>query len=219
MNIPSDFRWKIYLQLNKDLNQQADKKEVIRHYLEYGMKEGRKYKKQLGAHDWDNYLDMYQLQEEEEDEPPTTQTITHTENKKPKYSLDIIASKPVDTYEAFLSEDVLVTKNMRNSNDDLFLAYTIDEGILETLTDFILVIDFHNGGGGTTFFLNCIVSKYKNCQTFVIARNFEGLLHLNVNEEYNIDKKYDLPQSLAFLEKYAHKMSKIFVKRSGICGR
>ena len=224
MNIPSDFHWKIYLQLNKDLNQKADKKEVIRHYLEHGIKEGRKYKKQPSSQEWDNYLDLYQLQKEEEEEedkknnqlPTNTNTTTHTHTNNElikKYTLDI-STKPVDTYEAFLSEDVLVTKNMRNSNDALFLAYTIDEGILETLTDFIFVIDFHNGGGGTTFFLNCIVSKYKKCQTFVIARNFEGLLHLNVNEEYNIDKKYDLPQSLAFLDKYAHKISKIFVNHT-----
>lgn len=210
MNIPSDFHWKIYLQLNKDLNQKADKKEVIRHYLEYGIKEGRIYKKE-GSQEWDKYMNLYQLQHGEEEweleQKPKPEPKPEPE-PEPEHSP---MEKSPDTYEAFLSRDVLVTKNMRNSNDALFLAHTIDEGILDTLDDFIFVIDFHNGGGGTTVFLNYIVSKYKTCQTFVIARNFDEMLHLNINEEYRIDKKYDLPQSLTFLEKYVHKMSKIFV--------
>jgi hypothetical protein len=46
------------------------------------------------------------------------------------------------------------------------------------MQDFILVLDFNNGGGGTTFFINTIVSKYKYNQTFVIARQIDKLLHL-----------------------------------------
>ena len=52
-----------------------------------------------------------------------------------------------------------------------FLEYKLNINFLDNLKNFILIIDFNNGGGGTSFFINAIISKYKNYQTFVIARN------------------------------------------------
>jgi hypothetical protein len=56
-----------------------------------------------------------------------------------------------------------------------------------------------------------IIQKYKKYSTFVIVRNINGLLHVNINEEYTIKKKYDLIESINFLEKYKNVIDKIFV--------
>jgi len=101
-----------------------------------------------------------------------------------------------------------------NKKNELFLQYKIDNDILNSLNNFILIIDFQNGGGGTTIFLNTIVSKYKYKQTFLIARNYDGMLHLNINEEYELIKKYNNDESLLFLENYKDKISKIFINHT-----
>ena len=41
--IPDDFNWEQYLKLNTDLTQTSNKKETIKHYLNYGIKENRIY--------------------------------------------------------------------------------------------------------------------------------------------------------------------------------
>ena len=41
---------------------------------------------------------------------------------------------------------------------------------------FILIIDFPNIGGGTSFFLKTILARYKGNFTFLIVRSYNGLL-------------------------------------------
>ena len=114
-------------------------------------------------------------------------------------------------YDAIHEEDILITRKYLSGKSHEHLEYKIDNGILDILEDFILVLDFTNGGGGTTFFINTIVSIYKKNQTFVIARNFDTMLHLNINEEYDLSHKYSEAESVAFLQKYKHKISKVFI--------
>ena len=47
-----------------------------------------------------------------------------------------------------------------------------------------LVIDFFNGGGGTTMFLNYIVSKYKYYNNFLIIRRIEKEIYATLNDDY-----------------------------------
>ena len=42
-NLPKDFNWKVYKELNPDLNH-LDKNKTRKHYLEHGQKENRIYK-------------------------------------------------------------------------------------------------------------------------------------------------------------------------------
>lgn len=115
------------------------------------------------------------------------------------------------TYDKIHVNDILFTHTFRSNNPHAHLKYKIDNEILNTLDHFILVVDFNHLGGGTTFFLDTIVSIYKKKQTFVIARNFNNSLHLNINDESELSYKYTELESIAFLKQYKNKISKIFV--------
>lgn len=53
----------------------------------------------------------------------------------------------------YLNCDLLInTKLFNNVIDERFLRYNVDNDVLNSLNNFILIIDFENGGGGTTFF-------------------------------------------------------------------
>jgi len=58
-NLPKDFNWKKYLEINKDLPRNFSSLEAKNHFLNYGMKENRIYKFQLpDDFNWINYLKL-----------------------------------------------------------------------------------------------------------------------------------------------------------------
>jgi hypothetical protein len=46
-DLPSDFNYKTYLSLNKDLNKRWSINETVNHYLQFGKNENRQYKKKI----------------------------------------------------------------------------------------------------------------------------------------------------------------------------
>lgn len=55
--IPSDFNWKTYVKLNKDLRNLKNKKEATKHYIDFGINEKRKYKINLPIDfNWKHYI-------------------------------------------------------------------------------------------------------------------------------------------------------------------
>lgn len=208
VSLPEDFNWKTYLILNKDLSRNLTKKETSLHYLTFGKKENRDYKFTL-----DNIKEVslfyygVSVNETSEIELMEKMPINNNINSEKTIFID---SKEND-FDSLNCDFLVSTKLFNNVVDNRFLHYKADNDILNVLNSFILVIDFQNGGGGTTFFINTIVSKYKNYQTFVIARNYDGLLHLNINEEHNILKKYNCDESLQFLKLYRTKIDKVFI--------
>jgi hypothetical protein len=251
--IPSDFHWKIYLKLNKDLPSNYSKNDCINHYLNFGKYEKRLYKKVLLPIDFDWRLYLF-LNEDlliNNKRDSILHYLKFGKNENRKYKITTEELKKIDLfYYGLLIEEnnkvttfdnsplnnnlhnkskildnnnydyldcnfLIYTRVLKNELKDVrFLQYSTDNNILDTLKNFILIIDFQNGGGGTTFFLNSIISKYKNYQTFVIARNFDGLLHLNINEEYDLLNKYDNNESLNFLNLYKNKINKIFINHT-----
>jgi hypothetical protein len=75
----------------------------------------------------------------------------------------------------------------------------------------ILIIDFDNLGGGTSFFIESILSKYKYHQTFLIARNYNNKIYFTVNDDYIINQPFTDNEAIIFLIKNKHKIEKIFV--------
>jgi len=55
-NIPNDFNWKVYLDLNTDLPRNYKLKDCIKHYLTYGQYENRIYKNTEPLHDFDDLV-------------------------------------------------------------------------------------------------------------------------------------------------------------------
>jgi hypothetical protein len=85
----------------------------------------------------------------------------------------------------------------------------ISNDILDIIDEFIFIVDMPNMGGGTTFFMDTITSFYKKTVNLVIARNFKKMLHLYINNEYILETKYNVDDSITFIEKYQHKIKKI----------
>lgn len=75
---------------------------------------------------------------------------------------------------------------------------------------FIVIIDFNNLGGGTGFFINTIISKYKYFQTFLILRSYNEMIEFNINDEYVFSKLYNYNEAFLFLKNNNHKINKIF---------
>ena len=99
------------------------------------------------------------------------------------------------------SNDILYSKNYNFTE--------ISNGILDIIDKFILIIDMPNFGGGTTFFMDTITSYYKKTSNIVIARNFNNMLNLYINNEYVLKTRYNVDESILFIEKYKNKINKI----------
>lgn len=92
------------------------------------------------------------------------------------------------------NKDILYSKNYNYPE--------ISNNILDTIDDFIFIIDMPNMGGGVTFFMDTITSFYKKTTNIVIARNFKKMLHLYINNDYILETKYNIDESITFIEKY-----------------
>lgn len=84
----------------------------------------------------------------------------------------------------------------------------------DLITSCILIIDFRNLGGGTSVFIESIIHKYKNHQTFLIARNFGGKVYFTINDEYELDQPFGIIDSVNILLQNKDKIEKIFVNHT-----
>jgi hypothetical protein len=66
-------------------------------------------------------------------------------------------------------------------------------------------------GGGTSFFIESILSRYKKYQTFLIVRNTNEGIYFTVNDEYQFEKLYSNEDASNLLTNNKHKIEKIFV--------
>ena len=236
--LPIDFNWKEYVNINCDIKNIKEEEEAIKHYLEYGIKEKRKYKidRKLIPHDfnWKNYV---LLNKDLTNVENNIQAMVHyinfgiKENRIYKLynneskinnipKLDLGKNKlklkiqvlDNDNIVDYIEENNILKTRQFHKVDPNFLKYETDSLIFNEINSFVLVIDFNNGGGGTTIFLNRIISKYKNYNTFLVLRYNGTKYTLNINEEYNllIELK-NLNDVIHFLDKYKFKCSKIFV--------
>jgi len=112
-----------------------------------------------------------------------------------------------------LSENKIIkTANLRPThkiNGKYFMNSNQD-----SINKFILIVDFPNLGGGCTFFINSIISRYKGLSNFVIARSYHDKVIFNINEMYEIGTEYDVEGSIKFLKTKKNKISKIFINHT-----
>ena len=209
IHIPSDFNWKEYVDINEDLYYIKSEQQAKHHYVKHGYYEDRKYSilnLNLNLNDnKNNILNMPYTYFDTKDNKIYDNVTDYTNNS------DYVNN-------SWLNEkDILITKffNEEKHPNPKFLKYKITEDTISILQKFILVVDFFNGGGGTTYFLNQIVSKYKYHQTFVIIRSFNlNEIKININEEYDIVNTYNINTFTNFLNKYKYNITKIFVNHT-----
>jgi len=110
-----------------------------------------------------------------------------------------------------LSDLILTTK----MNDPYFRQFAIINNLDNYANNsLILIIDMPNWGGGTTMFMNTIVSMYKKTVNLLIARNFNNKVHFYINDEIKLANEYDETNSINFLHDNKDKINKIFVNHS-----
>ena len=220
LQLPEDFHWKIYLELNPDLldSNINKRKHCIEHYFKYGKNEKRKYKYNLPEDfDWNAYLE---LNADLVDANINTKQksinhyLIHGRKEEREYSYNNISKSLIQYYDSIHESKLLKTIKYLNTPTDLFLKYNVNLTIFDKIKKFIVIIDFENGGGGTTFFLNTIISKYKTYQTFVVIRCINNKLIININEEYKIENTFIVEEIIEFLEKNKTKIIKIFVNHT-----
>ena len=90
------------------------------------------------------------------------------------------------------------TRKMYTENSD-FLA-VMNKIDINNISDCVLIIDFFNGGGGTTQFINYIISKYKYYNNFLVVRNIDKKIYLTLNDDYLIDILNSEQEFFMFIE-------------------
>ena len=166
-----------------------------------------------------NFVDDFIRQQKKEIKKSTNNSISNSinnsNNSNSEYNFvkkiinknTIIINKNFNNY--IKNQDILFTRLFMNNTNEHKMC-KISNDILDFIDNFILIIDFPNLGGGSTFFLNTILSNFKKNNVFLIARNFDNMLQLNINEEYELTNKYDVTESIHFLNKYKNNINKIF---------
>ena len=189
IDIPHDFDLKIYRFVNKDVPNDWDDEKVKMHYKNYGFYENRRYKIDLPYDfNWQNYLHINEDLPKDLNEEETTnhyKMYGFFENRKyinENINLNIVDYTNNEPISSLKYDELNTNRKFQKINDYNILN-----------NKYILVIDFPNLGGGTEFFLNTIVSKYKNNQTFLIARMINDSIQVSINDDYlfgNFDENF-----------------------------
>jgi hypothetical protein len=205
-NIPNDFNWKTYFLLNPDLNKISNEEELKNHYLNHGISENRKYKINTPINfDWKNYLQI-------------NSNLSKYWNKKLLETIDV----NVGFFQKMMNIGKDCKLNITNyTNNKIFSSISYNEindsKIFKTISDYnllsneyILIIDFPNLKGGTEFFLNSIISKYKKNKIFIIIRNFNSQLQITMNDDFILGN-YDETYVIDLINNTKNNINKIFL--------
>ena len=115
-----------------------------------------------------------------------------------------------DTIQSFISEnDVKFTRPMF-TKAKCFMKNTQTAG-LDDLNSFVLIVDFYNGGGGTTTFLNFITSKYKFYNNFIIVRENKFNCFVTLNDDYCVFENISCAHFFDKMVEHINKIDYIFV--------
>jgi len=111
---------------------------------------------------------------------------------------------PYSETSFIIADDILqnLPRRIHNSKEKISI---------DLLHSCILIIDFANGGGGTSVFIESIICRYKKYQTFLIARNFNGRIYFTMNDEYELEQSYTDDEAFVLLSHSKDKIEKIFV--------
>jgi hypothetical protein len=139
-----------------------------------------------------NYVSLYQSYVNHGD----------TEHDKSLYNFEINPTKNVIISNEIKTQDILF--------NHFYNFPEISNDILDSIDDFILIVDMPNWGGGTNFFIDLITSCYTRTSNLVIVRNFNEMLYVYINYQCILKTKYNVDESILFVEKYQHKINKIF---------
>ena len=209
--ISGDFDYLYYYYFNKDIyrNVKNNRNSIYNHYINYGINEKRIIKNNLYFDKaieiiliYNNKLftedcilsNMFNYCYEKELNIKTFNLSNYTIQTNIKYKTNY----HVSVYNDYNSESFITDYTFDNE-----LNLPTFENVINF--DFILIIDFSNKSGGTSFFLNSIINKYKKYQTFLIVRNIDNNIKISINDEFFIDSNEN------FFEINKNNIIKVFV--------
>ena len=233
--LPNDFNWKTYINLNNDLSIFNTEKEAIEHYINYGLNENRKYKKE-------NIIILYDLMKikkiNEKDNifyilseiiKNNTKNISNnfidwSFYKKQKLVFPDINYNKYKTRDSSNSCMLIEKEENKNNKKKIFLNDNFNNfnnfnnfiNFLNIYNSFIVIFDLpENYYGGAKFFINTIIEKYKNKQNFLILYTKENnFVSINVNNKYYFNLGYSENSIKNILEKIQAKIKKIFINHA-----
>ena len=215
---PSDFIPSIYLKLNPDVEKDYPGIFSIAHYVKFGIDEGRIYKysqipKEFTIEEYRRLLEnddincKYILASNKINYEEMLYDIKPFFNKSDISNFLLIDRNTRITRNFIKNEEICENLPRMQHN----LKQIIDVCFIDSC---ILIVDFYNGGGGTSFFIDTIISKYKKYQTFLIVRSFQNKIYFTVNDDYDILTSQNLKESTDFLYLMKDRICKIFVNHT-----
>ena len=188
-NIAGKFKYLDYIKLNNDLIQHLrSPEETLNHWLHYGIKENRIFNAEMLNVDYNDFLnmkfynDLYNLK---------TTYFSETNFSYKKSDEICYTNLKVEQY---------IESMPKNQFHDLYM-----------FNNFILVVDFPILGGGTTIFLNTIISKYKDNQTFLICRRYQDQNYFFINDDTLVERGVSDDECIQILNTWSFKITKIFI--------
>ena len=227
-----------YYLLYKDLQDNNIKKDedLKIHYIEFGFKEGR----QCYIEDFDYVFYIYFHCFLEEGIKNETQALVHYINYGKKegrvcnikdfekqYHHVIFQEKSstplkldnVHYFDSFVPDSNLKEKELQivEKRDSPFFKANLKinyDFIYQRIPDenkYILIVDFPCYGGGASFFINSIISKYKSVNQFIIVRCVHNQYYYYLNDEEIIHYPTQKELAIPLIDKLNSYISKIFV--------
>jgi hypothetical protein len=189
-NTEFSFDWVFYLLFNPDLKLNGIKtqKQCFDHWISDGKREGRISSIQYLKNRYCNEIN-YPKQLHSTIDCKKIILVSDEENES------------INEYDVY---------NITIYNNPLFKRFE-KTFTLDRYESFILVIDFPCYGGGTSTFINQIISKYKQNTTFLMARNFNGHVYFYINDNLLFGNKFTNEESIQVLKNNVNKISKIFI--------
>jgi hypothetical protein len=132
-----------------------------------------------------------------------TVTSTLEFNKKARQITDY----KCDNADSFLLDDNITYTKQYNTK---YSYAVVSSSMLNKIDNFILVVDFPNLGGGTSFFLDTIISKYSKNHTFIVVRKMSSSIRLYINNSYIVDTIYTDDNAYALIISKINSIHKVF---------
>jgi hypothetical protein len=126
-------------------------------------------------------------------------------NYREKYNIKEYNNENLSNFDS----KFLINQKFEPRNPEFIKLKKIDN--LDKFNKFIIILDFPYLGGGTTFFLNSILSKYSQTNTFLIIRTFNANIHFYINDEFKLDSIFFDESAITLLHKNRLKIEKIFI--------
>jgi hypothetical protein len=165
---PSDFIPSIYLKLNPDVEKDYPGIFSIAHYVKFGIDEGRIYKYSQIPKEF-TIEEYHRLLENDDINCKYILASNKINYEEMLYDIKPFFNKSDISNFLLIDRNTRITRNFIK-NEEICenlprlqhnLKQIIDVCFIDSC---ILIIDFYNGGGGTSFFIDTIISKYKNYQ-------------------------------------------------------